>query len=139
MKPFSRSSWLPAYQWLAGLCDATTGVLLVVAPGWTLALMGVKEMPVPLEFASFIGVFVLSVGWACLHAAGLPRNAANAPRWQTVWWVTALTRTLVAVFLLAKILTGHMEIAWLTVAVTDGALAIFQWHGLRANWLDFKA
>jgi hypothetical protein len=138
MSQLRRSGWLPVYQWLAGLGDATTGVLLVFAPSWTLSLMGVRHPPEPVEFVSFIGVFVLSVGVACLFAARLPRNAANAPRWQTVWWLTALSRTLVAGFLVWKIVGSRMETAWLTVALTDGVLAIFQWIGLCAGWLYFK-
>jgi hypothetical protein len=132
------SRWLQLYQCLAGLCDVTTGVLLVFAPSWTLTLMGVRHIPHPNDFASFIGAFVLSVGISYLYAARLPMNAANAPRWQTVWSLTALSRTSVAGFLAWKILTGHLESAWLTVAFTDGLLAVFQWIGLRAGWLCFK-
>ncbi|MDB6022202.1 MAG: hypothetical protein JWQ04_2059 [Pedosphaera sp.] len=138
MSQIRPSRWLLVYQCLAGLCDVTTGVLLVFAPGWTLTLMGVRHIPQPVDFASFIGAFVLSVGVAYLYAACLPMNAANAPRWQTVWWLTALSRTSVAGFLAWKILTGHLESAWLTVALTDGLVAVFQWIGLRAGWLCFK-
>ena len=130
--------WLLVYQWLAGTCDVTTGVLLVFAPSWTLSLMGVRHGSQPVEFTSFIGVFVLSVGVSYLYAARLPMIASNTPRWQTVWWLTALSRTLVAGFLLWKISAGGLETAWLTVALTDGALAIFQWIGLRKGCLCFK-
>jgi len=138
MKPTRPHRWLPAYQWLAGLCDFTTGVMLVATPGWTLRLMGVHAGPQPMEFAAFVGVFVLSVGVAYWYAARLPMNATNAARWQTVWWLTALSRTLVAGFLFWKISAGTMETAWLTVALTDGCLAVFQWVGLGRNWLSFK-
>jgi hypothetical protein len=138
MSQIRPTRWLLVYQWLAGLCDSATGVLLVFAPGWTLKLMGVRHAPQPVEFAAFIGVFVLSVGVAYLYAARLPMNAANAPRWHTVWWLTALSRTFVAGLLFWKILAGRMEVAWLMVALTDGVLAIFQWIGLRKDWLCFK-
>ena len=138
MTPIRRSLWLLVYQWLAGLCDVTTGGLLVFAPGWTLSLMKVRRASQPLEFTAFIGVFVLSVGVAYLYAARLPMNTANAPRWQTVWWLTAISRTLVAGFLMWKIFAGRMETAWFTVALTDGVLAIFQWVGLRQGWLSFQ-
>lgn len=137
MRQIRPTCWLPCYQWLAGLCDVTTGVLLVSAPGWTLSLMGVRHAPA-FEFTGFIGVFVLSVGIAYGYAAWLPMNASNAPRWQTVWWLTAVSRSLVAGFLGWKILVGSMEAAWWTVALTDGVLAVFQWLGLRMAWLDFK-
>ncbi len=138
MSRIRQPHWLLLYQWLAGLCDVTTEALLAFAPSWTLSLIGVRHGPQPVEFTSFIGVFVLSVGVAYLYAARLPMITANAPRWQTVWWLTALSRTLVAVFLLWKISAGRLEMAWLTVALTDGALAIFQWIGLRKGWLCFQ-
>ena len=130
--------WLPVYQWLAGSCDTATGLLLMVAPGWTLACMGMQHPPQPIEFAGFIGAFVFSVGAACLYAARLPMDAGNAPRWQTVWLLTALTRTMVAAFLAWRMATGQLELAWITVALTDGALALFQWTGLWQGWLRFK-
>jgi hypothetical protein len=138
MKFNSPSCWLPAYQWVAGSGDTATGFLLVVAPVWTLKLMGIQQLPQPIAFAGFVGVFVLGVGLAYFYAARLPLNARNAPRWQTVWWLTALIRSLVAVFIAWQIFSGRMEKTWLTVAVTDGVLAIFQWTGLIRGWLDFK-
>jgi hypothetical protein len=130
--------WLRVYQWLAGLCDVTTGLFLICAPRFTLSLMGVHQTPNPIEFTSFIGVFVLSVGLAYFYAARLPMNVIQAARWQTVWWLTALSRTLVALFLAWKIVSGHLEMAWLSVALTDGVLAGFQWTGLRMGWLRFQ-
>jgi len=138
MKPNRLTWWLPYYQWLAGLCDVTTGALLVFAPGYTLKLMGVQQSPQPVEFAGFIGIFVLSVGVAYWYVARLPMNAAQAPRWQTVWGLTAVSRSLVAGFLAWKIFAGRMEMAWVTVALTDGVLAAFQWIGLCKGWLCFK-
>jgi hypothetical protein len=66
-------------------------------------------------------------------------NPANAPRWQTVWFLTALTRTLVAAFLLWQIAAQRMESTWLTVALTDGAFAAVQWIGLAKGWLRFDS
>lgn len=138
MKFTTPNCWLPAYQWLAGLCDTSTGALLVFAPAWTLRLMGLHQLPSPIEFVSFVGVFVLSVGLAYLYAARWPMNFHFAPRWQTVWFLTALSRSLVAMFLTWQIIAGKIEAAWLTVALTDGALAIVQWAGLHLGWLEFK-
>jgi hypothetical protein len=138
MRNLHRTRWLLVFQLLAGFCDVTTGVLLVFAPVWTLSLIGVRHPPQPIEFASFIGAFVMAVGSAYLYAARWPMIAANAPCWQSVWWFTAMSRTLVAGLLLWKILTGHLEAAWLTVALTDALLAIFQWIGLRMGFLSFE-
>jgi hypothetical protein len=131
-KPF-----LLTYQILAGTCDMATGVLLIFAPAWTLTLMGVAQSSFPPSATSFVGTFVLSVGLAYLYAAKIPMNPANAPRWQTVWLLTALSRTLVAGFLVWQIIARQMEAAWLTVAFTDGVLATVQWLGLAKGWLQF--
>lgn len=132
------SRWLLAYQHLAGLSDTSTGLLLVFAPAWTLTLMGVQILPRPVDFASFVGVFVLGVGLSYLYVARLPLTPVNAPRWQIAWALTALIRTLVAAFLVAEILAGLMEPAWFTVAIVDGALAAIQWIGLGKRWLQFE-
>jgi hypothetical protein len=132
------SAWLLTYQYLAGLGDTTTGLLLVFAPLWTMTLMGVQRLPQPIEYVSFVGVFVLGVGLAYLSVTRLPLTAQNTPRWQTVWILTALIRSLVAAFLLTEILSGQMEPAWFTVAIVDGALAVIQWIGLGKGWLNFE-
>lgn len=129
--------FLLAYQLLAGSCDTATGVFLIFAPTWTLTLMGAAQSSFPPSATSFVGTFVLSVGLAYLYAAKLPMNTANAPRWQTVWLLTALSRTLVAGFLVWQIIAKQMESAWLTVAFTDGVLATLQWIGLAKGWLQF--
>ena len=130
--------FLLTYQFLAGFCDTVTGLLLIFAPACTLALMGVAHNSFPSAAISFVGTFVMSVGLAYLYALRLPMNPANAPRWQTVWLLTALTRTLVAGFLLWQIITEQMESAWLMVAFTDGMLAAVQWTGLAKGWLRFN-
>ena len=94
--------WILTYQYLAGLSDTTTGWLLVLEPQWTLTLMGVRRIPQPIEFASFVGVFVLGVGVTYLYATRLPLVAANTARWQTIWALTALIRTLVALFFVRR-------------------------------------
>ena len=130
-------SILLAYQLLAGFGDTLTGGLLVISPAWTLRLMGISHPVAADAGMSFIGVFVLSVGLAYVYASRLPMDPANAPRWQTVWFLTALSRTLVAAFLGWQIVTGRMEAAWLQVAFTDGALGAVQWLGLAKGWLRF--
>ena len=130
------SRWIFLLTALAGVSDTSTGLMLVFAPAWTLNLMGLHRMPEPVVFASFIGVFVLSVGLAYLYAASLPWTAANRPLWKTVWLLTALTRSLVAVFLVWKIIGGQIEPGWITVALSDGALALIQWLGLGKGWLN---
>ena len=138
MNPRQARIRIRAFQVFAGLSDAVTGCLLVFAPRWTLALMGLRRAPQPIEFASFVGVFVLGVGLAYLLAARRPLNAANQPRWEESWAATALLRSLVAAFLLGEILAARMEAAWLAVALFDGALACVQWAGLSRGWLRLE-
>ncbi len=117
------------YQWLAGLMDTATGLLLVFAPAFTLRLMGLT--PFGDVFVSFVGVFVLGVGLSYLVM--IPGR--EPARRESQWLVTALIRGLVALFLLAETASGRMEPAWLTVAAADGALAAVQCAGLRRGWV----
>jgi len=58
---------LLAYHVMTGFSDTVTGILLVVAPQLTLHLMHLHASREALPFLSFIGVFVLSVGLACMR------------------------------------------------------------------------
>jgi hypothetical protein len=129
--------WLILYQYVAGLCDTGTGLLLIVAPAWTLRLMGLSVIPQPIVFVSYIGVFVLSVGLTYLWAAALwPLTSHAHIGWSTQWKITALVRTLVAVFVVWQIALSALESRWISVALSDGAFAAFQWIGLRKGWLE---
>ena len=69
-----RRKWkrLRAYQWLAGVCDSLTGVMLIAMPEGTLRLMGVRTPPVSEELVSLSGAFVLGVGLAYLTVTRVP-------------------------------------------------------------------
>jgi hypothetical protein len=126
---------LLAYQLLTGLSDSLTGALLIFAPAVALRLMHLQVSPSALPFLSYIGAFVLSVGVACLYGAFLVTRADFAPKLEVVWLLTAITRGLVAVFVISKIVSGTLEAGWMTVAVSDGALALLQAIGLSQGWL----
>ncbi len=132
--------WLVLYQYLAGLSDAGTGLLLIAAPAWTLHLMGLGIIPQPVAFVRYIGVFVLSVGltywWAALR---WPFMAHAHIGWSTQWKITALVRTLVALFIVWQVAAGSLEPRWITVALSDGAFALIQWAGLALGWLERAA
>lgn len=128
---------LTLYQLLAGLCDASTGVLLLIAPAWTLRLMDIARPPEPLVFASYIGVFVFAVGLSYLWSLAFwPLSARTAQLWQAQWTVTALVRSLVAVFVSVQVMTGALEPRWISVAGTDAVFALIQWMGLGKQWLS---
>jgi hypothetical protein len=133
----SRRAWVLLYHYCAGFSDTLTGLLLLFAPAWTLHRMGVTQVPQPLFFVSYIGVFVLCVGatYLWVPASRLARGWSSC--WRTQWFITALFRAAVALFVLSEIVTGVMEHAWAAVAVTDAVFAAIQLIGLRRNWLVY--
>jgi hypothetical protein len=126
---------LLGYQLLTALSDTLTGALLIVAPALTLRMMGLHAPSEATPFLSFIGAFVLSVGLSCCYGAWLVYCSANLQRLETVWLLTAITRSAVAIFVLSAVVSGNLEAGWSTVAVSDGSFAVIQAIGLRKGWL----
>lgn len=127
---------LLAYQLLTGMSDTGTGLLLILAPATTLQLMRLHVASDALPYLSYVGVFVLSVGLACFYGALLVNSPARTQKLEVVWLLTAITRGLVAIFVIAKIASGTLEPGWITVALTDGAFAVLQFFGLARGWLS---
>lgn len=127
---------LLVYQLLTGFSDTSTGLLLLFAPALTLRLMRLQVAPAALPFLSYVGAFVLSVGLACLYGAYVIGRAAAAPRLETVWLLTGVTRALVALFVITQIVGGGLQPGWVSVAITDGIFAIVQGIGLAKGWLS---
>jgi len=123
------------YQLLTGISDATTGTLLLIAPMFTLHMMHLRVPADALIYNSFIGAFVLSVGFACLYGAYLVSKTGSRAKLETVWLLTALTRASVAIFVVGQVLANTLELGWLTVAAVDGACVLIQAIGLRKGWL----
>jgi hypothetical protein len=126
---------LVGYQLLTGFSDASTGALLLLAPALTLRLMHLQAPSDALIYNSFIGAFVLSVGFACLYGAYLAFHGGCRTKLEMVWLLTALTRASVAIFVVGQVLVGTLEAGWLTVAAADGACVLIQAIGLRKEWL----
>ena len=124
------------YHFAAGLCDTSTGLLLMFAPVFTLRLMGVTRAPQPLFYASYVGVFVLCVGasYLMIPGSGLAKTVRGTC-WRTHWLITALFRTAIAIFVISEVSIGTMQPAWLAVALTDTTFAAIQWVGLRRDWI----
>jgi hypothetical protein len=127
---------LLGYQLLTGFSDASTGILLIFSPALTLQLMRLTAPSCSLPFLSYIGAFVLSVGFACFYGAYLVKHERFTQKLEVVWLLTAVTRGLVTTFIVWKVISGDLETGWLTVAVSDGALALIQGIGLYRNWLE---
>jgi hypothetical protein len=130
-----RSKIVFIYQLLVGTSDTTTGVLLLVAPALTLHLMRLHPPAAALPYLAYIGAFVLSVGLACFYGAWLATRTLFATKLEVVWLLTGMTRTCVSLFVLVSILTGTLEPGWLSVALSDGAIAVIQFTGLARGWL----
>jgi hypothetical protein len=130
-----KRSLLIVYQFFIGLMDTSTGLMLIATPAMALQLMKLHAAADTLVFISYIGVFVLSVGLSCLYGGLLAVKGAPADKLEVVWLLTAITRGLVAVFVVVKVASGTVEPGWSTVAFTDGALALIQFVGLARGWL----
>lgn len=130
---------LIGYQLSIGLSDTLTGALLIVAPAFTLGLMGLRAPADALPFVSYIGAFVQSVGLACLYGAYVMLRRGSPCKLEVVWLLTAITRAAVAIFVLSQIAAHTLEPGWATVAIADGACAVFQAIGLRGGWLAHVA
>jgi len=126
--------WLAVFCLLAGLGDALTGLLLLIAPAFTLALMGIATAPstssTELTYLRFVGVFVGSVGLSYLYPFFLS-PAGRLHRWRVVLEVTALVRLAVGLFLTASLMVGDLPLGWISVPCTDFTLAVVQLLILR--------
>ena len=123
------------YQLAIGLSDFSTGALLIVVPALTLQTMGLHVPSDALPFLSFIGAFVLAVGFCCLYGAYLAWCGAYAAQIRLLWLLTAILRSSVAIFIFIQVLSRTLEVGWITVAIFDGVCALIQANGLRKGWL----
>lgn len=130
-----KNKLLLGYQILTGLSDSLTGILLIFAPALTLHLMQVKAPNDALVYVSYIGAFVLSTGVACLYGASLVTPTHISIKLEVVWLLTAITRGLIALFVLVHIFSGSLEVAWASVAASDGFFSLLQLFGLTKGWL----
>ena len=114
-----------------GSMDATTGLLLMLTPAWTLRLMGLQAIGTEAQvFLSWMGAFVFAVGASYF----LVLRGTASGRGEMVWQMTALVRAVVAVFVVTKVALGVLEPLWLSVAVTDALVALGQWIGIQKKW-----
>jgi hypothetical protein len=128
--------WLLTYQLVAGFSDASTGALLIVAPLFTLRMMGLTVPGDATPFLSFIGAFVFAVGLAYLYGALLVHRNSGVPRLEVIWLLTAMIRSSVAIFVIVAVLSRSLAPGWLTIAAFDGICVLIQARGLRRGWLN---
>ena len=128
---------LIAYQLVTGLSDSSTGALFLATPELTLQLLHLRAAPDALVYVSFIGAFVLSVGFACLYGTLLAYRARDKTKLATIWLLTGITRASVAIFVIEQVLVSSLHAGWLLLALFDGICVIIQAVGLREDWLSY--
>ncbi len=129
-------SLLFAYHLVAGLSDASTGALLVIAPAVALQLMRLSVPSLALPLLSFIGAFVFAVGLSYLYGVLLLRRGGCASRLEALWIVTAFLRGSVASYVTVAVLSGQLAAGWMMIAFFDAGCVIIQAAGLRLGWLS---
>jgi hypothetical protein len=117
MKPRRLAQW---FALIAGSMDLLTGVGLVFLPELTLRVMQVAPLDAEaLVFFRWVGAFVGSVGASYFWALARGGEA----RLRTVFEITALCRLFVGLFSAWSVIQGSLSLAWISVPVTDLALA----------------
>jgi cytochrome b subunit of formate dehydrogenase len=118
---------------IAGLMDSVSGLMLVIAPEFTLRIMGVPVVYTDWIFIQFVGAFVFAVG--STYLIGLEAVLAKGS-WldlKVVWKMTAFIRLAICAFTGLAIYTGNLEPYWISVPATDGIMALFQFY-----WISGK-
>jgi hypothetical protein len=117
--------WLRHYAFAVGAMDTVTGILLIAAPALTLRLMLIARQPSETIWLRFVGAFVTGIGLTYLYALAATRGRGGILL-AAVLEFTAIVRGAVGLVVGASVARGALPAAWLTVAVTDLALAIVQ-------------
>ena len=110
---------------LAGGGDAATGLLLVIAPGLVLRLLGAAGTGGDLTYLRWVGVFVGCVGLAYLYP-WLLNGARREGRLITALEMTAGVRLAVALFVGLAVAANRLDLPWVQVGVYDAVLATAQ-------------
>ena len=118
--------WAYLFCILAGLCDGSTGPLLVFAPVFTLKLMGVAVIPEDPAFIRFIGAFVGAVGFTYLFPFLFARGEARDRLLTGVLTSATIIRISIASFTTVAIATGLLDKTWISVPLSDAFLAACQ-------------
>jgi Na+-driven multidrug efflux pump len=129
----NKDTWYSNIAWFCLLGDGLTGLMLLLAPIFTLKMMGVSELPLESVYPRYLGVFVFCAG--CFYA--IPRFFKGVTErrtaWQTVFAATALLRICIAAFVTWAIGQGYLDKGWISVPVYDATLAILQILVLRSR------
>lgn len=114
-----------------GVCDATTGLLLLFAPSFVFSMLGFSRLPLENVSLQFIGIFVFATGLYYWIPFLFGDNSQRAADLKLIWIITSVVRSLVATFIITQVALGVLTEEWLTVALFDGLTAGFQLTILR--------
>ena len=121
---------------LAGLMDASSGLLLMTVPEFTLELMKVDVATIEvLVFIRFIGAFVFSVGMLYVFAWLQFLRNESWPPVRAVLLMTAWVRAVICLFTAVAIASGTLPMSWASVPLTDGCLAVLQLWMVLKGWV----
>ena len=115
----NKKNWDIMWSAAVGLMDLCTGLVLIFAPALVFSVFGMSVDEAAMDFVNWVGAFVFAVGLS--YAWALSRESLPI-----VWKITGLVRSVIAVFLIGKVLAGSMPVNWLGVAVCDGFVAVAQ-------------
>lgn len=118
--------FIRVYSACAGACDALTGLLLMLAPAFTLRLMLIPEAVAEPVYIRFIGAFVFAIGSSYFLPYLQMDPGKRADRFVAMLEFTMFVRICIAAFSLTAILSGHLGTAWISVSATDTVLATTQ-------------
>lgn len=113
-----------------GLCDALTGVLLIIDPKSLLSLIWIGDPGAAAVYLRYIGVFVLGTGLTYFLPL-LAKNYNEVTRY--VWLQTSVIRLLVASFVILQVCLNALVPAWLIVASTDASIGLFQIYLIKRD------
>lgn len=125
-----RKSILLGLSLCAGGGDFITGLLLILAPAFTLRLMQVP-LPEDLVFLRFVGCFVGSVGLSYFLGLASWWRHRDLSRLRACWEFTIPFRLAAAAFVAWQVWDGQLARPWLSVPIFDGF-----WAGLQMALLQ---
>ena len=125
--------FIQALTWLAGAMDTATGLLLILAPHFTLDLMQVPMEENSGALLGFIGAFVLANGSLYLWAWGISQHKSSWSVLSHAWLATAWIRLCVGITTTIFIMNGKLPPAWATVPASDLLLAGVQFYWIAAG------
>lgn len=112
---------------LIGLCDALTGLGLLLSPSFILQLLGIEVAQDSLVYLQYIGAFVFAVGLSYFIPYCVADHlCSREQRILYTWIVTSLFRLCIASFVLLQVILEGLVINWLIVAMSDALLAGLQ-------------